>query len=144
MTIVERTTQIAAPVADVFAYVDDFGNAAEWFYGLTRIEPVNDIRSAVGACYDGTMKLGVSLTSRLECTAWERDRLIELTSVKGIKNVQRWEFKALDEGRCEVSGRIDFQLPGGPVGKTMGKVVSPLIGVAVQSTADALVSRFSA
>ena len=37
----------------------------------------------VGAQYDGVMKVGVPLKARIECTAWEQDPLLELTSVKG-------------------------------------------------------------
>lgn len=140
--MVETTAEIAAPVAEVFAYVDDFKNAPEWLYGLTRIEPVGEIAHGLGAQYDGTMKVGVPLTSRIECTGWEQDRLIELKSIKGIKNAQRWEFAPIDGDRCELRAVITYELPGGPAGKAISKAVNPVVGIAIRQTTESLVSRF--
>jgi len=57
-TIVECSAVINAPVADVFAYVDDYRTTKDWMYGLTKIEPKTDQLRGVGATYDGTMKVG--------------------------------------------------------------------------------------
>jgi uncharacterized membrane protein len=138
-SVVEHSVEIAAPVDEVFAYVDDYTKTKDWMYGLDTMEPVSEQTSGVGATYDGVMKLGVSLTSRIRCTAWEMERLIEITSIKGIKNTQRWTFTDLGDGRTRVDARISYTLPGGPVGKAMAAAVRPLIGVAVRSTSEALV-----
>lgn len=143
MRRVEKRVEVPAPVSEVFAYVDDVDNAGEWLYGLTRIVPVGEVEHGVGAQYDGAVRVGVPLHSRIECTGWEQDRLIELTSVAGIHNTQRWEFRPLGERRCEVYARVDYDLPGGPAGKVIERAVSPVVGIAVQHTADALVARFA-
>lgn len=138
-SIVEHSVEIAAPVDEVFAFVDDHTKTRTWMYGLDRIEPVGDQTRGVGAEYDGVMKIGVPLKSRIRCTVWEENRRIELTSVKGIKNTQRWTFTAIDEGRTRVDAWISYSLPGGPAGATMGAAVKPLIGVAVRNTSESLV-----
>lgn len=142
--IVEHSVEIAAPANRVFEYVDDFTNTKDWMFGLREIEPVSAHTHGVGATYDGVMKIGVRLTSRIRCTGWERDRLIEIRSVKGIENIQRWTFTDLGEGRTRVDARISYTLPGGPAGKAMAAAVKPLIGVAVRHTSDALVRNVEA
>ena len=138
-SVVEHSVEIAAPVAEVFAYVDDFTTTKDWMYGLHSIEPVTDQRHGVGATYDGVMKLGVSLTSRVRCTAYEPGRVIELSSIKGVKNTQRWTFTDLGDDRTRVEARISYTLPGGPAGKVIENAVKPLIGVAIKHTSETLV-----
>lgn len=138
-SIVEQTIEIAAPVSEVFAYVDDYSLTKDWIYGLHHMEPVGEQTQGLGAQFDGVMKLGVSLTSRIECTGWERDRMIEMTSVSGIRNTQRWTFTDLGGDRTRVDAWISYSLPGGPAGRAMAAAVKPLIGVAVRHTSEALV-----
>lgn len=135
----EHSVEIDAPVGEVFAYVDDFTTTKDWMYGLDTIEPVGEQLRGVGATYDGTMRLGVSLTSRLRCTRWERDELIEIESVKGIQNTQRWTFTDLGEGRTRLDAWISYTLPGGPAGKVIANAVKPLISVAIKHTSATLV-----
>lgn len=143
-SIVEHSVEIEAPVAEVFAYVDDYTVTKDWMYGLHKMEPVSDHTQGVGATYDGVMKLGVSLTSRIQCTGWERDRLIELTSISGIKNTQRWTFTALEDERTRVDAWISYTLPGGPAGRAIAAAVKPIIGVAVKATSESLVRNVEA
>ncbi|MEQ6903138.1 SRPBCC family protein [Nocardioides sp. YIM 152588] len=143
-SVVEHSLEIDAPVGVVFSYVDDFTRTKEWLYGLHRIEPVTDQLSGVGATYEGVMKVGISLTSRLECTAWEKDRYIEITSVEGIQNTQRWTFTDLGDDRCRVEAWISYALPGGPAGRAMAAAVKPFIGVAVRHTSEHLARNVEA
>lgn len=135
----EQSVEIAAPVAEVFAYVDDHTNTRDWMYGLHAIEPVGSQVRGVGAQYDGVMKVGVSLTSRIHCTSWEQDRLIEFTSVKGIRNTQRWTFTEVAAGRTRVDAVISYTLPGGPAGAAMAAAMKPFVGIAIRHTSETLV-----
>ncbi|GGO93885.1 hypothetical protein GCM10011584_33610 [Nocardioides phosphati] len=137
-SIVEQSLEIAAPASVVFAYVDDYATTKDWMYGLHRIEPVTEQTHGVGATYDGVMKLGVSLTSRISCTGWEQDRLLELTSVSGVRNTQWWSFADLGDGRTRVDVRISYTLPGGPAGRAIAAAVKPAIAVAIRHTSAAL------
>lgn len=143
-SIVEQSVEIAAPVTEVFAYVDDFTNTRDWMYGLHKIEPVGTVLRGVGAQYDGVMKVGVSLTSRISCTGWEQDRLIELTSVKGIRNTQRWTFTQIDVALTRVDAWISYTLPGGPAGAAMAAAMRPFVGVAIRHTSETLVRNVEA
>lgn len=142
MAIVDQTLEIAAPVSEVFAYVDDFSRAQEWMWGLTRLEPVGEQTQGLGTVLDGTMKLGVALKSRVEVIAWEQDRLIEMKSIKGIRTTQRWEFSTLPDGGTKLHAHITYELPGGPAGRAMASAVKPLVGVAVHHSTAALQGKF--
>ncbi len=137
-TIVECSAVINAPVADVFAYVDDYRTTKDWMYGLTKIEPKTDQLRGVGATYDGTMKVGVTLHSTIRCTAWEENRLLELESITGIINTQRWSFSDLGAATTRVDAWISYTLPGGPVGATMARAIKPFVGIAIKSTSETL------
>lgn len=143
-SIVEKSVEIEAPVAAVFAYVDDFSKTQEWMYGLTKIEPVGDQLHGVGATYEGSMKLGVSLDSTIRCVGYEENRRIEITSIKGIKNTQRWTFTDLGEDRTRVDAWISYELPGGIAGAAIAKAVKPVVGIAVKHTAETLVKKVEA
>lgn len=143
-SIVEHSVEIDAPVEQVFGYVDDFTRTREWMYGLHRIEPVGDQLHGVGAEYDGVMKVGVSMTSRIRCTAYEENRLIELDSVRGIKNTQRWTFTALPGERTRVDAWISYTLPGGPAGAAMAAGIKPFVGIAIKHTSETLVRNVEA
>jgi uncharacterized membrane protein len=144
VSLVEHSVEIAAPVAVAFAYVDDFSTTKDWMYGLHRIEPVGEQLRGVGATYDGVMKLGVSLTSRIRCTGWVQDELIEITSIKGIKNTQRWTFTDLGGDRTRVDASIDYTLPGGPAGRAIEAAVKPFISIAIAHTSETLVRNVEA
>lgn len=142
--VVEKSAEINAPVSKVFAYVDDFSQTKDWMYGLAEITPVGEQLRGVGAQYDGVMKVGVTLKARIECTAYEPDRLIELSSVKGVHTTQRWTFTPLGEDRTRVDAWISYALPGGPAGKAIAGAVKPVVGVAVKHSSDALVRNVEA
>ncbi|GAA3532403.1 SRPBCC family protein [Nocardioides daeguensis] len=142
--VVEHSVEIAAPISKVFAYVDDFTCTKDWMYGLAKIEPVTDQLRGVGAQYDGVMKVGVHLKARIRCTAWEQDRLLELTSVKGVENTQRWTFTDLGGDRTRVDAWISYTLPGGPAGKAIAGAVKPVVGIAVKHSSEALVRNVEA
>jgi uncharacterized membrane protein len=142
--VVEQSVEIAAPVRRVFEYVDDFSTTRDWMYGLSKIEPVTEQLRGVGAQYDGVMKVGVPLKARIVCTAWEQDRLLELTSVKGIETTQRWTFTDLGDDRTRVEAWISFTLPGGPAGKAIASAVKPVVGIAVKHSSEALVRNVEA
>ncbi len=142
--IVEHSVEIAAPVSTVFAYMDDHSTTKDWMYGLSRMEPVTEQLHGVGSRYDGIMKLGVPLKATVECIAWEQDRLLELTSVKGIDTTQRWTFTDLGNDRTRVDAWISFTLPGGPAGKAIAAAVKPVVSIAVKHSSEALVRNVEA
>lgn len=142
--VIEQRVEIKAPVQTVFDYVNDFNNLHHWIYGLHQITPVDGPLSGLGATYDGVLKLGISLHSRIRCTGYETNRLVELSSTDGIENTQRWTFTPIGPDRTQVDVHIDYKLPGGPAGKAIERAVKPFVGVAVKHSSEALVRNLEA
>ena len=142
--MVEYSAEIEAPVGVVFDYIDDHTNTRDWMYGLRRIEHVGGDLHGTGAVYDGTMKIGMTFHSTIECTAWKENELIELTSVKGLSNTQQWTFHDLGDDRTRVDARISYSFPGGPAGRAAAQAVKPFVGVFVRSTSENLTKNVEA
>jgi uncharacterized membrane protein len=142
--VVEHSVEVDAPVATVFAYVDDHTRTQEWMYGLASITPVTEQTNGVGATYDGVMKLGVTLTSRIRCSLWEQDRALGIESVSGIRNSQRWTFTDLGDGRTRLDAWISYTLPGGPAGAAIAAAIKPIMALAIRWTSESLVRNVEA
>lgn len=142
--ILETSVEIGAPVETVFAYVEDAARLKDWVYGLHQVEPVSGPLRGEGATYDGMVRLGVPLRSTVRCTGYEPNRRVEISSIRGIQNTQRWTFNDLGHGRTRVEVWVSYTLPGGPAGAAIERAVRPLVGVAVKHSSEALVRNVEA
>ncbi|MQA60912.1 MAG: SRPBCC family protein [Actinophytocola sp.] len=139
MVHIQHTSTCKAPIAVAFGYIDDYRTAPEWMFGLSKFEPIGDKDHGLGAVYDGSMKLGPkTLHSTVEVTGWEQDKLIALDSIKGFVNQSTWQF--LSRGPEETELKVDFtyELPGGMAGKALGRVIEPVISIAIKHTEHTL------
>lgn len=138
-------TDVDVPAQVAFDYVADHTHTADWLYGLTRLEPLTEQTQGVGAKFDGTLKLGTSLSSQLEVIEYEDGRLFTLDSYRGINNTSRWEVVARGEEACTVKATWHYDLGGGVAGKALGKVVEPVVKIAAKHSTESLkkaVERF--
>lgn len=138
MSQVEITFDVPASAAEVFTFVDDYRKVPTWMFALEQFEPVGEQDQGLGAVFDGNLKLGVPLKSRVQVTGWQQDHLIELTSIKGIKNAWHLTVEPTGDTSSRVTAVVTYELPGGPVGKGMEKVVKPLVEVCVEKSISAL------
>ncbi|MGH3433508.1 MAG: SRPBCC family protein [Thermocrispum sp.] len=139
MVDIHHTSTANAPVSLMFEYMDDYRMVPKWMFGLSRMEPLSEQTSGVGAVYDGSMKLGPkTLHSTVEVTRWERDEAIAMSSVKGFVNRSTWVFEAVDDEHTRL--RVDFvyELPCGLAGRALGKVIEPFVAVAIRHTESQL------
>ena len=116
MVDVSHSFDAEVPVGFAFDYVSDIHNLAEWMYGLQRIAVVGDIERGPGAIYEGTVKLGTTLHTRIEVTGWEPGSMLTTESQAGFGNCSTWRFIPLGYAiaprtpvgasvRLDVSGR---------------------------------------
>lgn len=127
-----------APLEVAFAYTANYRNVPDWLYGISKFEPVGEVDYGLGAVFDGSMNLGVTLHSRIEVNEFEENRLIGFDSIKGFRNSSRWTFSAIDANRSSVVADVSYELPGGIAGKALGKVIEPFAKIAVQHSSAAL------
>ena len=132
MVDVGHSFDVEVPIDFPFDYVSNIHNLAEWMYGLQRIAVVGDIERGPGAIYEGTVKLGATLHTRIEVTGWEPGSMLTTESQSGFGNCSTWRFIPLGAKRSRITSDVTLRLPGGLVGKALGKTIQPFIAVAIR------------
>ncbi len=135
MPTVEAGIVIHRPLADVFAYVEEWSNATEFTESLVSWQPVSDVVDGVGAQFHAVMRVGpTTQESTLEIVRREQDAEIAWESLSGFEQKGGYVFAAHPDG-TEVTFRMELTLPGGIAGRLLGRVIEPF---AKQNTAATL------
>ena len=129
---------VDAPLDVSFAYVADYRTIPEWMLGVKKFEPVTDADYGLGSVFDVSLSLGVPINTRIETVEFEENRVIGMDSVKGFKARSRWYFEADGSDRTKVTAVVSYELPFGPAGRAMGKVMQPFVKQAVNHISDHL------
>jgi uncharacterized membrane protein len=131
-TEIDIIETVHAPLDVTFAYVADYRTIPEWMFGVKKFEPVtpgNDY--GLGSVFDVSLSLGVPINTRIETVEFAEDEVIGMDSVKGFKAKSRWHFAADGPDRTKVTASVSYELPFGPAGRAMGKVMQPFVKQAV-------------
>jgi len=132
---------VDAPLDVTFAYVADYRTIPEWMFGVRKFEPVTDKDYGLGSVFDVSLSLGVPINTRIETVEFEEGRVIGMDSVKGFKAKSRWYFEADGPERTKVTASVSYELPFGPAGRAMGKVMQPFVKQAVSHISHHLKSN---
>lgn len=132
MPSIRNTFEVAAASDVAFGYASDLRNARDWMYGIQDIHVVGDIDTGPGATYRGTVKLGVPIRSTIVITEWEPGSRFTSESRSGFANTMTWRFADLGNGRTQIVVTVDYQMPGGLVGRAMAAAVDPFIALTVK------------
>jgi len=132
---------VDAPLDVTFAYVADYRTIPEWMFGVRKFEPVTDKDYGLGSVFDVSLSLGVPINTRIETVEFEEGRVIGMDSVKGFKAKSRWYFEADGPERTKVTASVSYELPFGPAGRAMGKVMQPFVKQAVSHISQHLKSN---
>ena len=123
---------VEAPLGVTFAYVADYRTIPEWMFGVRKFEPVDPANDyGLGSVFDVSLSLGVPINTRIETVEFAEDQVIGMDSVKGFKAKSRWNFAADGPDRTTVTATVTYELPFGPAGRAMGKVMQPFVKQAV-------------
>ena len=141
---IHKETDCAAPLDKVFAYVTDYRNIPDWLYGISSFVPTTELDRGLGATFDGSIHLGVTLHSTIETTKFEEGRMFEFDSVKGFRNWSTWTFDEVDADTTRISADVYYELPGGIAGKAIGKVIEPFVKLAVRHSSEHLATHAAA
>lgn len=133
-----------APLQVAFDYVADHTNVPDWLFGVRSFTPVGDQDYGPGSVFDASLHVGVSIKTRIQVTEWVPHRLIGLDSVSGLAVRTRWHFEPVDDRHTLVTGEVLVDLPFGPAGAAMGRLMRPALGQAVRHTTADLKQRIEA
>ena len=118
---------IEAPVATVFAYVDDHRNTTKYMKDLVKWQPTTDVTHGRGAKFAVGMKAGpTTLNSVVDINAWTENKTIAWTSLEGFKQTGRWSFKAQGD-RTDVTFDMEYEFGGGIAGRMLGRAAEPIV-----------------
>jgi carbon monoxide dehydrogenase subunit G len=123
MAVVNKSLEIHAPVATIFAIVDDEQRLAEYVPGVTRVEDVQRTDRHIGDSIRVVYSLlGRPMPQRFVTTAWSRNEQIAMNMEGSMPGTFVWTFQAHGDS-TRVSIHIDYQLPGGPLGKAFDAIL---------------------
>ena len=114
MVSVTSSVRVDAPVAEVFAYVDEPENHVEMTPSIAEVSNVEPLENG-GKRLDYTYKMvGVPLTGSLETVEYEPDERIVFEMDGDLSGTLTWEFEA-DGDATRVTYAAEYDLPGGVV-----------------------------
>lgn len=125
MGALSGTIRINAPIGDVFAVVDDWRRTPEYLHGLERWEAADpDHARGEGSRFRVGLKIGPKVArARVVVTAYEPDVRIAFRTESGPRVSGTWTFAA-DGGATTVTLSTTFDLPGGVMGRVIGRAVA--------------------
>ena len=91
---VENSVDIDRPIAEVFAFVDDFRNTTRYIVGMTQYKPTTERTSGDGARFAMVKKTtGLpDIKSEVEIHGWEAGKKIAFRSISGFENSGSYVF----------------------------------------------------
>jgi uncharacterized membrane protein len=129
---------INAPVATVFAYVDDYRNTTKYMKDLVKWQPTGKVTHGKGAQFNVGMKAGpTTLTSVVDITTWTENKAIGWHSKEGFKQVGLWAFKPKAE-KTQVTFDMEYEFGGGIAGKLLGRAAEPIVRGNLQRSVETL------
>jgi len=130
--------KINAPVATVFAYVDDYRNTTKYMKDLVKWQPTGKVTHGKGAQFDVGMKAGpTTLTSVVDITTWTANSAIGWHSREGFKQIGQWAFAAKGDA-TRVTFDMDYEFGGGIAGKLLGRAAEPIVRGNLQQSVETL------
>jgi uncharacterized membrane protein len=127
MSHITISEDIAAPVEDVFNYVDEHTNTTRYMKDLTKWKPVGPNSHGKGAKFAVAMKAGpMTLSSIVDITTWMQNSAIGWTSIEGFKQKGKWTFTPRGDGTVATFD-MEYELPGGIAGRMVSRVAEPIV-----------------
>jgi uncharacterized membrane protein len=129
---------INAPVATVFAYVDDYRNTTKYMKDLVKWQPTGKVTHGKGAQFNVGMKAGpTTLTSVVDITTWLENKAIGWDSNEGFKQIGMWAFKPKGD-KTQVTFDMEYEFGGGIAGKLLGRAAEPIVRGNLQRSVETL------
>ena len=127
---------IHAPVATVFAYVDDYRNTTKYMKDLVKWQPTGKVTHGKGARFGVGMKAGpTTLTSVVDITTWSENKAIGWHSNEGFKQIGMWVFKPKGD-TTQVTFDMEYEFGGGIAGKLLGRAAEPIVRSNLQRSVE--------
>jgi carbon monoxide dehydrogenase subunit G len=141
MQRVDGSARIPAPPDEVFAYLADLDNVAEWQGGVTAAHRTSDGPMGIGSTATVTRQLmGQRLDAPLTVNAFEPPRRIGIASeVSGVKAQATLDLAPADQGRAtDLAFAMEIR------GSGLTSFMEPMIASAAKGDIEASLQRVRA
>jgi uncharacterized membrane protein len=129
---------INAPVATVFAYVDDYRNTTKYMKDLVKWQPTGKVTHGKGAQFNVGMRAGpTTLTSVVDISTWLENKAIGWDSNEGFKQIGMWAFKPKGD-KTQVTFDMEYEFGGGIAGRLLGRAAEPIVRGNLQRSVETL------
>jgi len=129
---------INAPVATVFAYVDDYRNTTKYMKDLVKWQPTGKVTHGKGARFDVGMRAGpTTLTSVVDITTWTENTAIGWHSNEGFRQIGIWAFTPKGD-KTQVTFDMEYEFGGGIAGRLLGRAAEPIVRGNLQRSVETL------
>lgn len=128
MASYETTVETPRGIAEVFAYLADFSNTAEWDPGVVESERLSHAEIGLGSRFRVvTSTAGSRQTLEYEITEWDPpQRLVLVGTTPRLRSIDTLSFSATDGGGTSVTYHADLAILG------PGRVADPVLHLAFQ------------
>ena len=144
MQRVERTARIGAPPDELFAYVADLDNLAEWQSGVTSARRTSDGELGVGATALVTRELmGQRMEAPLTVTEYDPPHRLAIGSeVSGVRAAAIIDLKPTD-GERATDVTFAMEIRGSLLTTFMEPMIASAAGGDIDASLQRLQSRFA-
>ena len=117
---------INLPAEDIFAYVSDLGNLADWSGATIAVRKISPGKMHVGATVRSTHRfLGRWMDMTFEIVEYEPSRRLTIKSISGVTPcLFSYQFEPLEDGTTDVSLETVIHLTGGMLRLTESMVAN--------------------
>ena len=140
MKRIERQTTVSAPPAEVFAYLSDLRNVADWMTGVVSAEQTSDGEMGVGSTALVVRELmGQRFEAPLTVTEFDAPRHVVIGSeVSGVKANVQLDLAPEGDDATELQFAMEIR------GSMLTMFMEPMIANAAGSDIDASLERIKA
>lgn len=137
MQRVERSARIGAPREEVFAYLADLENLAEWQTGVVSAERTSEGEMGVGATARVVRQMmGQRMEAPLTVTEYEPPgRMVIGGEVSGVKALAELDLDPADDGTTDLHFAMEIR------GSGLTSFMEPMIAGAAGGDIDASLER---
>jgi uncharacterized protein YndB with AHSA1/START domain len=128
MASYETTVDTTRGIDDVFTYLSDFSNTAEWDPGIVEAERLDEGELGLGSRFRVVASTaGSQQTFVYEVTEWDPPhRLVLVGTTPRLRSVDTLSFVATDDGGTQVTYHADLAILG------PARVADPVLHLAFQ------------
>jgi uncharacterized protein YndB with AHSA1/START domain len=135
MATFENTVLIRRPIEEVFGFLSDFENIPRWNYAIVETHKASEGPVGVGMIYHQVRSVPSRSEERLEVTAYNPPRQLEIRGQLGPFPSRLSYVAAVPQG-TRVTNAVELEL-GGP-GRLLGRVAVPRVRDAVAANLQKL------